>query len=49
MVVYYICAVVALLFSGYMYYRTMFQRLPQIVREVLRMEGKKRDDIPKRG
>lgn len=49
MAVYYICAVVALLFSGYMYYRTMFQRLPQIVREVLRMEGKKRDDIPKRG
>ena len=48
-VVYYVCAVIAILFSGYMYYRTMFQRLPQIVREVLRMEGKKRDDIPKRG
>lgn len=47
-VVYYVCAVVALVFSAAVYYRTMFIRLPQIVREVLKMEGKKRDDIPKR-
>ena len=33
--------------GGFYYHRTMFQRLPQIVREVLKMEGKKRDDIPR--
>ena len=47
MVAYYACAVIALVFGAVLYYRTMFQRLPQIVSEVLKMEGKKRNDIPK--
>lgn len=46
---YYVCLVVMVAVSAYMFYRTMYQRLPQIVREVLKMEGKKRDDIPKKG
>lgn len=46
-IVYYICAVVALVFAAVLFYRMMCMRLPQIVREVLKMEGKKRDDIPK--
>ena len=48
-VLYYVCLVVMVAGSAYMFYRTMYQRLPQIVREVLKMEGKKRDDIPKKG
>ena len=48
-VLYYACLVVMVAVSAYMFYRTMYQRLPQIVREVLKMEGKKRDDIPKKG
>lgn len=48
-VLYYVCLVVMVAVSAYMFYRTMYQRLPQIVREVLKMEGKKRDDIPKKG
>ena len=47
-VLYYVCLAVMVAVSAYMFYRTMYQRLPQIVREVLKMEGKKRDDIPKR-
>ena len=47
MVAYYVCAVVALVFGAVLYYRTMMLRLPQIVKEVLKMEGKKRDDLPK--
>lgn len=46
-IVYYACIVVSVLFAVLVYYRTMYQRLPTIVREVLKMEGKKRDDIPK--
>lgn len=48
-ILYYVCLVVMVAVSAYMFYRTMYQRLPQIVREVLKMEGKKRDDIPKKG
>ena len=48
-VLYYACLVVMVAVSAYMFYRTMYQRLSQIVREVLKMEGKKRDDIPKKG
>ena len=48
-VLYYVCLVVMVAVSAYMFYRTMYQRLPQIVREVLKMEGKRRDDIPKKG
>lgn len=46
MVVYYACAVVLILFSSLVFYRNMYVRLPNIIREVLKMEGKKRDDIP---
>ncbi len=46
-VLYYVCLAVMLVVSAYMFYRTMNQRLPQIVREVLKMEGKRRDDIPR--
>lgn len=46
MVVYYACAAVLILFSAVVFYRNMYVRLPNIVREVLKMEGKKRDDIP---
>ncbi len=46
-VLYYVCLAVMLVVSAYMFYRTMSQRLPQIVREVLKMEGKRRDDIPR--
>lgn len=45
--VYYACAVVMLVFAAAVYYRTMLVRLPQIVREVLKMEGKKRNDLPR--
>ena len=48
-VLYYVCLVVMVAVSAYMFYRTMYQRLPQIVREVLKMEGKRRDDIHKKG
>ena len=48
-ILYYVCLVVMVAVSAYMFYRTMYQRLPQIVREVLKMEGKRRDDIPKKG
>ena len=48
-VLYYVCLVVMVAVSAYMFYRTMYQRLPQIIREVLKMEGKRRDDIPKKG
>ena len=46
-ILYYVCLVVMVAVSAYMFYRTMYQRLPQIVREVLKMEGKKRDDSPR--
>lgn len=37
-----------LVLSGLNYYYVMYRKLPQIVREVLRMEGKKRSDVPVR-
>lgn len=46
-VVYYLSAVVAVLFALMVYSRTMVKQLPAVVRDVLRMEGKRRDDIPK--
>lgn len=46
-VVYYLSAVVAVLFAVMVYGRTMVKQLPAVVRDVLRMEGKRRDDIPK--
>ncbi len=46
-IVYYMSAVVAVLFALMVYGRTMVKQLPAVVRDVLRMEGKRRDDIPK--
>ena len=46
-IVYYMSAVVAVLFAVMVYGRTMVKQLPGVVRDVLRMEGKRRDDIPK--
>lgn len=46
-IVYYLSAVVAVLFAVMVYGRTMVKQLPGVVRDVLRMEGKRRDDIPK--
>ncbi len=46
-IVYYLSAVVAVLFAIMVYGRTMVKQLPSVVRDVLRMEGKRRDDIPK--
>ncbi len=46
-ILYYVCVVATLVFSASMYYRTMCLRLPQIMKGVLKMEGKKRDDIPR--
>ncbi len=46
-ILYYVCVMAMLMFSAGTYYRTMCLRLPQIVKETLKMEGKKRDDIPR--
>lgn len=45
--IYYLFLVLMLAVGGAYYYFMMKKRLPSIVREVLRMEGKKRSDIPK--
>lgn len=37
-----------LVLSGLHYYYVMYRKLPQIVREVLRQEGRRRSDVPKR-
>lgn len=46
-ILYYVCAVAMMVFAAAVYYRTMLVRLPQIIREVLKMEGKKRNDLPR--
>ncbi len=46
-IIYYICVTATLVLSAGMYYRTICLRLPQIMREILKMEGKKRDNIPR--
>ncbi len=45
-VVYYVCQVLMLVLSAFYFYRIMYVKLPGVVRDVLKMEGKKRDDIP---
>ena len=44
---FYLFLVLMLVLGGFYYYYVMCKRLPGIIREVLRMEGKKRNDIPK--
>ncbi len=45
-IVYYVCQVMMLVLSAFYFYRIMYVKLPGVVRDVLKMEGKKRDDIP---
>ena len=46
-ITYYACQVLLLLISGFYFYRMMRVKLPGVVKDVLKMEGKKRDDIPR--
>ncbi len=42
-IVYYACLVLMVVISALYFYRNMYVRLPGVVRDVLKMEGKKRD------
>ncbi|UAL07498.1 MAG: hypothetical protein KRP56_06685 [Candidatus Methanogranum gryphiswaldense] len=42
-----VCLIVAFLISAGYFYRTVVVKLSSVVKDVLRMEGKKRDDVPK--
>ena len=44
---YYVILAVMMVISAIYFYRVMYIRLPQIIREVLKMEGRKRDDLPR--
>ena len=44
---YYLYLTLMLVLGAVYYYYIMWRKLPSIIREVLRMEGKKRDDIPR--
>jgi hypothetical protein len=46
-ITYYACQILLLLISGFYFYRMMRVKLPGVVKDVLKMEGKKRDDIPR--
>lgn len=43
----YLALAMSLVIAAAYFYKTAFVSLPNVVREVLRQEGKKRDDIPK--
>ena len=43
----YVCAIAMLVLSVAYFYRIMMVKLPGVVRDVLKMNGIKRDDIPK--
>jgi len=45
--VYILVLLVMVVLGGFFFYRNLFVNLPKIVREVLKMNGVKRDDIPK--
>ena len=44
---FYAFLVMMVVLGAFYYYYVMCRRLPGMVREVLRMEGKKRSDVPK--
>lgn len=44
---FYVFVILALAFSAAYFYRTMYSKLSGVVKDVLRMEGKKRDDVPR--
>lgn len=46
-IMYYLCQVLMVVLSAYYFYVNMYKKLPAVVRDVLKMEGKKRDDIPR--
>jgi hypothetical protein len=46
-IVYVAALVVMLLIGAFFFYRNLMVNLPMIIREVLKMNGEKRDDIPK--
>lgn len=46
-IMYYLCQVLMVVLSLYYFYINMYRKLPGVVKDVLRMEGVKRDDIPK--
>jgi len=43
----YILLIVMVLLGAFYFYKCLFRNLPAIIREVLKMNGEKRDDIPK--
>jgi hypothetical protein len=43
----YVCVVLALIVSIVYFYFIMYAKLSRVVKDVLRMEGKKRNDVPK--
>ena len=47
-IVYYACQALMLVLSAVYFYYNMYVRLPGVVRDVLKMQGIKRDDIPTR-
>jgi hypothetical protein len=46
-VLYYVFMIAALTIAAVAFYVTMYVRLSGVVRDVLKMEGKKRDDVPR--
>ncbi len=46
-IIYYVLLIAMLLLGAFYFRRCLFVNLPNIIREVLKMNGEKRDDIPK--
>jgi hypothetical protein len=43
---FYILLIVMVALSAFYFYKSLFQKLPAIIRDVLKMNGERRDDIP---
>jgi hypothetical protein len=46
-IMFYILLLVMVALGAFYFHRSLFQKLPAIIREVLKMNGQRRDDIPK--
>jgi hypothetical protein len=46
-IIFYVCLAVALAVAAVFFYYTMYVKLSRVVRDVLRIEGKSRKDVPK--
>jgi|GEM_PF-236541 len=46
-ILFYLCLTVALIVAAVYFYYIMYAKLSRVVRDVLKMEGKKRNDVPK--